>query len=78
MVDDKEDIERREVPHRYYEEIHGRDLRGMKVEKVLPVPSGSFHQPYLPARIIFSPSPAPAPQQNQTVVGCLLARPGIH
>lgn len=42
MMDDKEDVERRKVPHRYYEEIHGCNLRGMKVDKVLPVPSGSL------------------------------------
>lgn len=42
MVKDEENIERRKVPHRYYEEIHGCDLRDMEIEKVLPVPSGSL------------------------------------
>ena len=41
MVDDKEDIERSEVPGRNYEEIHGCSLRSMKVEKALPVPFGT-------------------------------------
>ena len=42
MLNDEEDIERSEVPRRNNKEVHGRSLRGVKVEKVLPVPFGSF------------------------------------